>query len=61
MSLDRKELDREEAKDDCIKHGAPSLGVDHSSHYERDAERAGPTLAELTEATMKAFNIQEIK
>ncbi len=33
MSLDRKELDREEAKDDCIKHGAPTLGVDHNNHY----------------------------
>ncbi len=59
MSFDRKELDREEAKDDYLKHGAPTLGVDHSSHYERDAARTGATLAELTKATMKAFNIQE--
>ena len=35
MSLATKELDREEARDECIKYGAPNLGVDHSNHYKK--------------------------
>ncbi len=35
MSLATKELDREEARNDCIKYGAPNLGVDHSNHYKK--------------------------
>lgn len=61
MSLARKELDKEEAYRDCIESGTPTLGVDHSSHYKPNpyGDRTGPTLAELTRATHKAFNIQE--
>ncbi len=33
--VDQKETDREEAKADCIKCGAPTLGVDHSSHWKK--------------------------
>lgn len=29
----QKELDREEARNDCIIYGTPTPGVDHSSHY----------------------------
>ncbi len=59
--FDRKELDREEAYDDCKKYGTPTLGVDHRNHYKPNpyGDRTGPALAELTEATRKAFNIQE--
>ncbi len=32
--FDRKELDREKAKSDCIKYGTPTLGVDHNNHYQ---------------------------
>jgi len=35
MSLATKELDREETRDDCIKYGAPNLGVDHSNHWKK--------------------------
>ncbi len=35
MSLAMKELDREEAINDCIKYGAPNLGVDHSNHWKK--------------------------
>lgn len=54
---------KEEAKADCIKYGAPNLGVDHSNHYKTSpyADNTGPTLAELTRATRKAFNIPEIE
>ncbi len=31
----QKETNREEAKSDCIKYGAPNLGVDHSSHWKK--------------------------
>lgn len=33
MSFDRKELDKEQADDDCKKYGTPTPGVDHSNHY----------------------------
>lgn len=33
--FNQKELDREEAKADCIEYGAPNLSVDHSNHYKR--------------------------
>ncbi len=35
MNLVTRELRREEARDDCIKYGAPNLSVDHSSHYKK--------------------------
>ena len=35
MSLATKERDREQARDECIKHGAPNLGVDHSAHWKK--------------------------
>lgn len=35
MNFDRKELDKEQAKDDCIKYGTPTLGIDHSNHYKK--------------------------
>lgn len=58
----QREHDKEIAKDDCIKHGTPTMGVDHGNHYKPVpyVDRTGPTLAELTRATNKAFNIQEI-
>lgn len=28
-----REALKEATKDDCIKYGAPNLGVDHSAHY----------------------------
>lgn len=31
----QKELDRERAKEDCVKYGIPTPGVDHSSHYKK--------------------------
>ncbi len=33
--FDQKETNREDAKADCIKCGAPNLGVDHSSHWKK--------------------------
>ena len=35
MNLATRELRREEARDDCIKYGAPNLSVDHSNHYKK--------------------------
>ena len=31
---DQRETDREEAKADCFKYGAPTLGIDHGTHYQ---------------------------
>ena len=31
--FDQKDHDRKEANADCIKHGTPTLGVDHRNHY----------------------------
>ena len=55
--MNKDEL-RERAYRDCIEYGTPTPGVDHRNHY-KPINRAGPTLAELTRATRKAFNIQE--
>ena len=33
--FDQKESNREEARDDCIKYGAPNLSVDHSNHWKK--------------------------
>ena len=35
MGVERKELDKEEARDDCKKYGAPTPGVDHSNHWKK--------------------------
>ena len=37
----QKDLDKEEAKADCIEHGAPNLGVDHRNHYKKIAVLMG--------------------
>lgn len=58
----KKDLLREEAKEGCfVRFGTPTPGVDHSNHYKPNpyGDRTGPTLAELTEATHKAFGIKE--
>ena len=31
----QKEIDKEQAIDDCIKYGTPTPGVDHSNHYKK--------------------------
>ena len=31
--FDQKEHDKVCAKEDCIKYGTPTMGVDHSNHY----------------------------
>ncbi len=56
--ISEKDVQKDRAVADCINFGTPTLGIDHSSHY-RPRGGKGPTLAELTKATMKAFNIQE--
>jgi len=33
--FNQKDHDKEEAIADCIKYGTPTLGVDHSNHYEK--------------------------
>ncbi len=33
--FNQKDHDQDEAKADCIKHGTPTMGVDHSNHYEK--------------------------
>lgn len=35
MDSAMQEALKEQARDDCIKYGAPNLGVDHSNHYKR--------------------------
>ena len=35
MDSDMQEALKEQAKDDCVKYGAPNLGVDHSNHYKK--------------------------
>ncbi len=31
--ISQKDIDKEEAKDACIKYGTPTPGVDHNNHY----------------------------
>ena len=59
--MNQKDIDKERAVQDCIKYGTPTPGVDHSNHWKPNpyGDQTGPTLAELTKATMKAFNIKE--
>ena len=61
MTIPQREIDKLRAVKDCIEYGTPTPGVDHSDHYKPNpyGEFTGPTLAELTKATRKAFNIQE--
>ncbi len=33
MDSDMREALKEQAYDDCIKYGTPTLGVDHGTHY----------------------------
>ncbi len=56
----QKDIDKEKAYAECIASGVPTMGVDHSSHYKPNpyADNTGKTLAEYTEATRKAFNIE---
>ncbi len=53
MDSEMREAIKERARDDCIKYGAPNLGVDHSNHYvkievlmgiEDDKEKANDTI-----------------
>jgi len=32
-AIPQKDIDAERAKQDCIKYGTPTMGVDHSNHY----------------------------
>ena len=59
MNLELREQLKEKAYDEC-RNNAPTPSVDHSSHYKPSADNTGrKTLAEYTELTRKAFNIQE--
>lgn len=56
----QKDIDKEEAKADCVKHGTPTMGVDHGKPSPYADNTGRKTLAELTRATYKAFGIKEI-
>ncbi len=45
MSLEYKEQLKEQAYDDCVKYGTPTMGIDHSNHYK--------TMTELMEIVRK--------
>ncbi len=33
MDLGRREQVKDEAVNDCVEYGTPTIGVDHSNHY----------------------------
>lgn len=35
MDSAMQEALKEQVRDDCIKYGTPTLGVDHSNHYKK--------------------------